>query len=298
MTRVLVVEDEDSFSDAISYLLRKEGFEVAVCSTGPDALDTFDRTGADLVLLDLMLPGLPGSEVCRSLREKSNVPVIMLTAKDSEIDKVVGLELGADDYVTKPFSSRELVARMRAVLRRRGEPDDVAESALESGPVRMDVDRHVVTVRGGTVQLPLKEFELLQVLLRNADRVLTRMQLIDRVLGRRLRGRHQDAGRAHQAAAGQDRGRPGPAAAHRDRARPGLQVRISRLRGKHASPFGIKDLYRRTDRAACGPAPATAWSTGWRMALADADPSPTRRTGRRASPGLADGVGVGMGGGE
>ena len=116
MTRVLVVEDEDSFSDAISYLLRKEGFEVAVCSTGPDALDTFDRTGANLVLLDLMLPGLPGSEVCRSLREKSNVPVIMLTAKDSEIDKVVGLELGADDYVTKPFSSRELVARMRAVL--------------------------------------------------------------------------------------------------------------------------------------------------------------------------------------
>src|SRR5690349_21515138 len=130
-----------------------------------------------------MLPGLPGSEVCRSLREKSNVPVIMLTAKDSEIDKVVGLELGADDYVTKPFSSRELVARMRAVLRRRGDTDDVAETALESGPVRMDVDRHVVTVRGGTVQLPLKEFELLQVLLRNADRVLTRMQLIDRVWG-------------------------------------------------------------------------------------------------------------------
>jgi two-component system response regulator RegX3 len=160
VTRVLVVEDEDSFSDAISYLLRKEGFEVAVCATGPDALDTFDRTGADLVLLDLMLPGLPGSEVCRSLREKSNVPVIMLTAKDSE-----------------------LVARMRAVLRRRGEPEEVAESALESGPVRMDVDRHVVTVRGGSVQLPLKEFELLQVLLRNADRVLTRMQLIDRVWG-------------------------------------------------------------------------------------------------------------------
>jgi len=161
----------------------EDPLEVAVCATGPDALDTFDRTGADLVLLDLMLPGLPGSEVCRSLREKSNVPVIMLTAKDSEIDKVVGLELGADDYVTKPFSSRELVARMRAVLRRRGEPEDVAESALESGPVRMDVDRHVVTVRGGTVQLPLKEFELLQVLLRNADRVLTRMQLIDRVWG-------------------------------------------------------------------------------------------------------------------
>jgi two-component system, OmpR family, response regulator RegX3 len=178
VTRVLVVEDEESFSDAISYMLRKEGFEVAVCATGPDALDTFDRTGADLVLLDLMLPGLPGSEVCRSLRERSSVPVIMLTAKDSEIDKVVGLELGADDYVTKPFSSRELVARMRAVLRRRGEVEEVAEATLEAGPVRMDVERHVVSVRGEPVQLPLKEFEL-----RNADRVLTRMQLIDRVWG-------------------------------------------------------------------------------------------------------------------
>ena len=183
VTRVLVVEDEESFSDAISYLLRKEGFEVAVSSTGPDALSAFDRTGADLVLLDLMLPGLPGSEVCRALRARSNVPVIMLTAKDSEIDKVVGLELGADDYVTKPFSSRELVARMRAVLRRRGETDEVTVAAMEAGPVRMDVDRHVVTVRGVQIQLPLKEFELLQVLLRNADRVLTRMQLIDRVWG-------------------------------------------------------------------------------------------------------------------
>jgi two-component system response regulator RegX3 len=180
---VLVVEDEESFSDALSYMLRKEGFEVAVCPTGPDALETFDRSGADLVLLDLMLPGLPGSEVCRNLRERSNVPVIMLTAKDSEIDKVVGLELGADDYVTKPFSSRELVARMRAVLRRRGDADEPAASILESGPVRMDVDRHVVTVRGGQVQLPLKEFELLEVLLRNSGRVLTRMQLIDRVWG-------------------------------------------------------------------------------------------------------------------
>ena len=183
VTRVLVVEDEESFSDALSYMLRKEGFEVAVCPTGPDALETFDRDGADLVLLDLMLPGLPGSEVCRTLRERSTVPVIMLTAKDSEIDKVVGLELGADDYVTKPFSSRELVARMRAVLRRRGEPEDAAISTLESGPVRMDVDRHVVTVRGDQIQLPLKEFELLEVLLRNTGRVLTRMQLIDRVWG-------------------------------------------------------------------------------------------------------------------
>jgi two-component system, OmpR family, response regulator RegX3 len=184
VTRVLVVEDEESFSDALSYMLRREGFEVAVCPTGPDAIEAFDRNGADLVLLDLMLPGLPGSEVCRTLRERSNVPVIMLTAKDSEIDKVVGLELGADDYVTKPFSSRELVARMRAVLRRRGEPSsEGGASVMESGPVRMDVERHVVTVRGEQVQLPLKEFELLEVLLRNAGRVLTRMQLIDRVWG-------------------------------------------------------------------------------------------------------------------
>jgi len=180
---VLVVEDEESFSDALSYMLRKEGFEVAVCPSGPEALDTFDRSGADLVLLDLMLPGLPGTEVCRTLRQRSNVPVIMLTAKDTEVDKVVGLELGADDYVTKPFSSRELVARIRAVLRRQGETDDVPIATLEAGPVRMDVDRHVVTVRSEQIQLPLKEFELLEVLLRNADRVLTRMQLIDRVWG-------------------------------------------------------------------------------------------------------------------
>ena len=186
MTRVLVVEDEESFSDAISYMLRKEGFEVAVCATGPDALETFDRTGADLVLLDLMLPGLPGTEVCRQLRAKSSVPVIMVTAKDSEIDKVVGLEIGADDYVTKPYSTRELVARIRAVLRRRGEPeasDSGGPGALEAGPVRMDVDRHVVTVDGAKVDLPLKEFDLLEMLLRNAGRVLTRMQLIDRVWG-------------------------------------------------------------------------------------------------------------------
>ncbi|MFI7705753.1 winged helix-turn-helix domain-containing protein [Nonomuraea sp. NPDC049480] len=184
MTRVLVVEDEESFSDALSYMLRKEGFEVSVAATGPEALDTFDRNGADLVLLDLMLPGLPGTEVCRSLRQRSKVPVIMLTAKDSEIDKVVGLELGADDYVTKPFSSRELVARIRAVLRRQGDVVEELETAvLAVGPVRMDVDRHVVAVRGEQVQLPLKEFELLEVLLRNAGRVLTRGQLIDRVWG-------------------------------------------------------------------------------------------------------------------
>jgi two-component system response regulator RegX3 len=183
VTRVLVVEDEESFSDALSYMLRKEGYEVAVAATGPDAIEEFDRGGADLVLLDLMLPGLPGTEVCRQLRTRSTVPVIMVTAKDSEIDKVVGLEIGADDYVTKPFSSRELVARIRAVLRRGGESDDLGVAALEAGPVRMDVDRHVVTVDGAQVQLPLKEFELLEMLLRNAGRVLTRMQLIDRVWG-------------------------------------------------------------------------------------------------------------------
>jgi two-component system, OmpR family, response regulator RegX3 len=183
VTRVLVVEDEDSFSDALSYMLRKEGFEVAVAASGPDALETFERNGADLVLLDLMLPGLPGTEVCRELRSRSNVPVIMLTAKDGEVDKVVGLELGADDYVTKPFSSRELVARIRAVLRRRGETEELAPAVLEAGPVRMDVERHIVSVSGTSVQLPLKEFELLEVLLRNAGRVLTRMQLIDRVWG-------------------------------------------------------------------------------------------------------------------
>jgi two-component system response regulator RegX3 len=183
VTRLLVVEDEESFSDALSYMLRKEGFEVAVAPTGTDALDEFDRSGADLVLLDLMLPGLSGTEVCRQLRTRSSVPVIMLTAKDSEVDKVVGLELGADDYVTKPFSSRELLARIRAVLRRGTDPAEVAPAVLEAGPVRMDVERHVVTVAGQPVRLPLKEFELLELLLRNAGRVLTRGQLIDRIWG-------------------------------------------------------------------------------------------------------------------
>jgi two-component system, OmpR family, response regulator RegX3 len=183
MTRILVVEDEVSFSDPLSYLLRKEGYEVAVAETGPEALEDFDRAGADLVLLDLMLPGLSGTEVCRALRQRSNVPVIMLTAKDSEIDKVVGLEIGADDYVTKPYSSRELLARIRAVLRRLSEPEDLVPATIEAGPVRMDVERHIVTVGGSTTQLPLKEFELLEILLRNTGRVLTRMQLIDRVWG-------------------------------------------------------------------------------------------------------------------
>ncbi len=183
MTRVLVVEDEESFSDALAYMLRKEGFEVAIAETGPEALEEFDRTGADLVLLDLMLPGLNGTEVCRAIRQRSNVPVIMLTAKDSEIDKVVGLEIGADDYVTKPFSTRELLARIKAVLRRGGEADELAPSVLEAGPVRMDVERHAVSVRGREIKLPLKEFDLLEILLRNAGRVLTRGQLIDRVWG-------------------------------------------------------------------------------------------------------------------
>jgi two-component system response regulator RegX3 len=183
VTRILVVEDEESFSDPLSYLLRREGYEVAVADDGPAALDEFDRNGADLVLLDLMLPGLPGTEVCRQLRTRSTVPVIMLTAKDGEIDKVVGLELGADDYVTKPYSSRELVARIRAVLRRRTEPDLTSGTTVEAGPVRLDVERHVVTVNGQAVPMPLKEFELLEMLLRNVGRVLTRMQLIDRVWG-------------------------------------------------------------------------------------------------------------------
>jgi two-component system response regulator RegX3 len=183
MTRVLVVEDEDSISEPLAYMLRKEGFEVAVATDGPAGLQAFDREGADLVLLDLMLPGLSGTEVCRELRGRSAVPVIMLTARDSEVDKVVGLELGADDYVTKPFSHRELVARIRAVLRRQGPAAEEEGTALEAGPVRMDVDRHLVTVAGAAVQLPLKEFDLLELLLRNAGRVLTRAQLIDRVWG-------------------------------------------------------------------------------------------------------------------
>ena len=182
MSRVLVVEDEESYSDALAYMLRKEGYEVAIAATGPDALAEFDRAGADIVLLDLMLPGIPGTEVCRQIRQTSNVPVIMVSAKDDEVDKVVGLELGADDYVTKPYSPRELVARIRAVLRRGVEPD-LAPMTLEVGNVRMDVERHIVTVGSEEVRLPLKEFELLEMFLRNPGRVLTRGQLIDRVWG-------------------------------------------------------------------------------------------------------------------
>jgi two-component system response regulator RegX3 len=183
VTRVLVVEDEESYSDPLAYLLRREGFDVSVAATGPDALTEFDRTGADIVLLDLMLPGIPGTEVFRRIRAASHVPVIMVSAKDAEVDRVVGLELGADDYVTKPYSSRELLARIKAVLRRLAEPEDLLPPTLEAGPVRMDVERHVVTIEGRGVALPLKEFELLEMLLRNVGRVLTRMQLIDRVWG-------------------------------------------------------------------------------------------------------------------
>ncbi len=183
MTRVLVVEDEESFSEALAFMLRREGYEVAVAADGNAAIEHFERHGADLVLLDLMLPGISGTEVCRHIRLSSKVPIIMLTAKDGEIDKVVGLELGADDYVTKPFSSRELLARVRAVLRRNGEMDELLPATVEAGPVRLDVDRHVVTVRGQTVPMPLKEFDLLELLVRNSGRVLTRGQLIDRVWG-------------------------------------------------------------------------------------------------------------------
>ncbi|RYV51221.1 response regulator transcription factor [Pengzhenrongella frigida] len=185
MTRILLVEDEESYRDPLSYQLAKDGFEVATAATGPEALVEYDRGGADLVLLDLMLPGLSGIEVCRQLRVRGDVPVIMLTAKDNEIDKVVGLEIGADDYVTKPYSYRELVARVRAVLRRRHGvvEEDGDDGAIEVGRIRMDVDRHTVEVDGARVPLPLKEFELLELLLRNAGRVLTRTQLIDRVWG-------------------------------------------------------------------------------------------------------------------
>lgn len=183
MIQVLIVEDEESLADPLAYLLRKEGFEVTVVADGPSALAEFDRAGADIVLLDLMLPGMSGTDVCKHLRARSSVPVIMVTARDSEIDKVVGLELGADDYVTKPYSARELIARIRAVLRRGADADDAAERVLEAGPVRMDIERHLVTVDGLQVPMPLKEFELLAFLMRNRGRVLTRGQLIDRVWG-------------------------------------------------------------------------------------------------------------------
>lgn len=185
MTKILIVEDEVSFSEALAFLLGKEGFEVSVAEDGQQAVDKFSKEGADLILLDLMIPVISGIEVCRTIRATSQVPIIMLTAKDAEIDKVVGLELGADDYVTKPYSSRELIARIKAVLRR-GVVDDALEG--ESGVhlvagIKLDVGKHQVTINGQIVSLPLKEFELLEFLMRNAGRVLTRSQLIDRVWG-------------------------------------------------------------------------------------------------------------------
>lgn len=189
MTNILIVEDEESLADPLAFLLRKEGFDVILASDGPTALEQFANNTVDIVLLDLMLPGMSGTDVCKQLRATSSVPVIMVTARDSEIDKVVGLELGADDYVTKPYSSRELIARIRAVLRRghdvsaESQEEELEEQILEGGRVRMDVERHIVMVDGEEVSMPLKEFDLLEYLLRNAGRVLTRGQLIDRIWG-------------------------------------------------------------------------------------------------------------------
>lgn len=186
MTKILIIEDEASFSEALSFLLQKEGYSINIADNGKDGLEQFKSQDFDLVLLDLMIPELSGIEVCRAIRSTSQVPIIMLTAKDSEIDKVVGLELGADDYVTKPYSSRELVARIKAVLRRGSiEPDSLSDNSgvHEVAGIRMDTERHQVSVNGKQIALPLKEFELLEFLLRNAGRVLTRGQLIDRVWG-------------------------------------------------------------------------------------------------------------------
>ena len=185
MTKILIVEDEASFFEALEFLLNKEGYEVEVAQNGREALDKFAANGADLVLLDLMIPEVSGIDVCRTIRMTSQVPIIMLTAKDAEIDKVVGLELGADDYVTKPYSSRELIARIKAVLRRNNPDNNNQEETgiFAVGSIRLDTGKHSVTVNANLVSLPLKEFELLEFLMRNAGRVLTRSQLIDRVWG-------------------------------------------------------------------------------------------------------------------
>ena len=227
MTSVLIVEDEESLADPLAFLLRKEGFEATVVADGPSALAEFERAGADIVLLDLMLPGMSGTDVCKQLRSRSSVPVIMVTARDSEIDKVVGLELGADDYVTKPYSARELIARIRAVLRRGTDNDDsgIGDGVLEAGPVRMDVERHVVSVNGEPITLPLKEFDLLEYLMRNSGRVLTRGQLIDRVWGADYVGDTKTLDVHVKRLRSQDRGRPGQPGAPGHRARPGLQAR-------------------------------------------------------------------------
>ena len=183
MTKILVVEDEQGLRDPLVYLLKKEGYEVCEAADGDEAIREFRAQSPDLILLDLMLPKRSGNEVCQIIRQTSNVRIIMLTAKDSPIDKVVGLEIGADDYVTKPYETPELFARIKAVLRRGVEPQVEASNILEAGTVRMDVERHEVEVDGQRVQMPLKEFELLELLLENVNRVLTRGQIIDRVWG-------------------------------------------------------------------------------------------------------------------
>ena len=184
MTKILIVEDEDSVLDPLELLLGKEGFSIETARSGREGLDKFLRVSPDLVLLDIMLPEVSGTEVCRQIRAKSNVPIIMLTAKDTEVDRVVGLELGADDYIVKPYSKAELVARIKAVLRRSaGENSTGDGGVITAGPVTIDVDRHAVRIAGEIVSLPLKEFELLEFLVRNSGRVLTRTQLIDRVWG-------------------------------------------------------------------------------------------------------------------
>ncbi|MGX6968933.1 response regulator [Corynebacterium sp. c7Ub_26] len=186
MTSVLIVEDQETLSEPLAFLLRKEGFDVIIAPDGPTGLREFSQHEISIVLLDLMLPGMSGTEVCKKLRQSSTVPIIMVTARDTEMDKIVGLELGADDYVTKPYSARELIARIRAVLRRgRGTsgPDQFDDEILEVGNVRMDVERHSVRVDGKEISMPLKEFDLLEYLMRNEGRVLTRGQLIDRVWG-------------------------------------------------------------------------------------------------------------------
>lgn len=184
MTKVLVIEDEESFREALEFILTKEGFQIQCAASGTEGISAFEKYQPDIILLDLMLPGMSGTDVCKAIRTKSNVPIIMLTAKDAEVDKVVGLEVGADDYVTKPFSSPELIARIRAVLRRgSSEVQSVDEDVIELGPIKLDIARHSVQVNGQEVTMPLKEFEVLEYLMENAGRVLTRGQLMDRIWG-------------------------------------------------------------------------------------------------------------------
>ena len=292
MSRILLVEDEESFSDPLSFLLRREGFDVAVAETGTAGLAEFDANGADLVLLDLMLPGLSGLEVCRALRQRSSVPVIMLTAKDDEIDKVVGLELGADDYVTKPYSSRELLARIRAVLRRHAEPEELLAPTLEAGPVRMDVERHTVAVNGVATAAAAQGVRAAGDAAAQRGAGAHPRPAHRPGLGQRLRRRHQDPGCAHQAAAQQDRGRPGRT---RGTSRPSAVWATSSSR-KSADPGqgGRSSMWRHIRLPLCGTSAAlpsaavrgwgspSAWQSMWpRSLLARA----SRRT--RWGPGSA-----------